>query len=225
MSNSNSDWGIPDGMCASDYPPSVSWSEPRWSWEIIRRKPDIRDAFDRHAAESYRALKSVPDYDGPSPDDPGFVAIVSLRPSHGMIGIPNPRIGDQPDLEGLFDRRIGEVIVGEGDDYLSFDDWQICFIRRPCLAFIVDPAKPYQPQLAGIQRRLNELCGSSPKKNPRYSRLWPIYLRVLDAAEAGYSLTDISRYVLSDYHHRKNDPTAARDVLNQARRLLDNFQL
>lgn len=219
-----SDWGVPNGMVRGEYQTS-GWSEFRWSWEIIRRRAYIRDMFSKYAEQSRVALSTIDDYDGPWPEDPGFLAMSPEISALGLTGLPNPRIGDQPFLPTLFDRQFGNMLLGRGDDYLHLESWQICFIPRGSVAFIVNPRKPHSQQLRMIRSALESMDGiQRTKKTQNFTLLWERYLRVLDADAAGFSISDIRDRIMCDYGVRKNDWTAARDSLNAARKWRDGFR-
>ena len=97
------EWGIPDWRDLNAYN-GRGWSDYRWRWEFYRRRSDLREYFDQNAELTHeRDLELIRQGAaiGPlrPPSEPGFCATGSedatLR--FGYIGIPNPRIGAQPE--------------------------------------------------------------------------------------------------------------------------------
>lgn len=97
------EWGIPDWRDPEGYGDTASWSMNRWRWEFYRRRDDLREYFDKYAEKTVRdnfllSQQSV-GIVCQSADEPGFVAQGSEEATKrfGYIGIPNPRIGAQPE--------------------------------------------------------------------------------------------------------------------------------
>lgn len=98
------EWGIPNWRIKEAYGDVTKWTIERWRWEFYRRRDDLRKRFDENADATYlhnQRLNSDPRYcvgvNEVRPDDRGFAAYCpGSRELFGYIGIPNPRIGDQP---------------------------------------------------------------------------------------------------------------------------------
>ncbi|WP_422001179.1 hypothetical protein [Roseovarius mucosus] len=97
------EWGIPDWRDAEAYGDIANWSMNRWRWEFYRRRDDLREYFDKYADKTVRdnVLVSKQSVGGVCrrADEPGFVAWGSEDPRQlfEYIGVPNPRIGAQPE--------------------------------------------------------------------------------------------------------------------------------
>jgi hypothetical protein len=218
----NAEWGIPDGLDPADYD-TVTWDVYRWAWEFARRRTDIRKAYDRHADEIYNRMRAE-GYLGPTPKEPAFIIKVPDQNSFGMVGIPNPRIGNQPFLEAIFEPADNYYWVGIGEDIIDTANWQRCFIPKGCIAFVVDPSRPYKKQLDDFLATLLKDFGPSPKTRQN-RRLWKLYLMALDADEAGYAYSEILTCIVRQNPMYRVDWTVARDVIDQARQLRDHFQV
>lgn len=96
------EWGIPDWRDAKAYGNVAEWSFDRWRWEFFRRRADLRAYFDKWADQTYRDNLELHEHtvgiDDRRPDEPGFCAHGSEEATRkfGYLGIPNPRIGEQP---------------------------------------------------------------------------------------------------------------------------------
>lgn len=97
------EWGIPDWRDPEGYGDTESWSMNRWRWEFYRRRDDLREYFDKHAdktvADNFLISQQSVGIVCRRADEPGFVALGSDEATQrfGYIGIPNPRIGAQPE--------------------------------------------------------------------------------------------------------------------------------
>lgn len=211
-----SEWGVPDWSNSSEYVAREDWNRNRWRWEFVRRRDDVRSAFDEAAQTTFERKKKLAGKPGfPDahlrPEEPGFCAMHLLAEEIGLPQIPNPRIGNQP---------WGAI---------AFNDWPETLSRHPQayppdsfhrVDFDLD--KPLGPQISFAKTILKELQ-KSQKGKPLQKRSslskWPTYLRVLDARDAGASLSEIATFLTST----DRSPQSARDALNQARALCFNF--
>lgn len=97
------EWGIPDWRDPSSYGITMDWSDNRWRWEFFRRRPDLREFFDRNSAGSLQIKRRMAVLGGlPAPpeiDEPGFTIVLLDQVSQrfGYRHLPNPRISNQPE--------------------------------------------------------------------------------------------------------------------------------
>ena len=211
------EWGTPDWQNVASYGETTRWSSYRWHWEFLRRRQDIRTEFQSLADETYQRklmlFKECPDAfpDGRvlRPDEPGFGVTTSLIRGSRSNHLPNPTIGDQPELSIWFDSPGVSVFYSEeapeGYERVDFD-----------------LSKPLGPQLAAAKEFLEEcqqsVLGKKLQKRQHKSK-WLTYLRVLDGREQGASWSELSEILLN----MRDDPQAARDVYQQAEALRFNF--
>jgi hypothetical protein len=217
-------WGVPNCLERPPYEAYDSEKLPheRWAWEFFRRRDDVREAYEMYASETDRSNQTIPGFDGERLDEPGFWAMPPLKPLFGMAGIPNPRIADQPLLEGLFDRSFGQITEGTGQDYLSYEEWTPQFMKFGTVMVSVDVSQPLKKQLDVIRISLEARYGR--KISRIHQAKWPLYLRVIDALAADLSYGEIDQYILTDYDYQPASQ-AARDVIRRATSLRDNFPL
>jgi len=215
------DWGIPDWRDPTAYGDTKRWSEFRWRWEFTRRREDCRADFLAHKediAHKWRFLDEVP----LQPHERGFVAkFPGCYEKYGLIGLPNPAIGDQPlryimvhevyPRQILFDaqgRLLAQETVLETEAVLVFD-----------LSASIDN----QLEIGkGLLKWLHEVKFGRPVSRRRHPDKWLRYLRVLDAKESGASWSQIGKAgVLGNLS--RGGAHAARDAWNQADALRFNW--
>lgn len=178
------EWGVPDWRDATNYGDTKSWDSDRWRWEFVRRRADVREAFDETCEETYSQdilWDELDDGGEPlKPIEPGFTSGCELALELGYHGLPNPRIGDQPDFALWCRNRDGSI-------WLSFKDAH----KDPSLkqlTFRLD--LPIEAQLESAKKELSraqmERHGRKLQRR-RHPAKWQTYLRVLDAREAGAS--------------------------------------
>jgi hypothetical protein len=210
------EWGIPNWRESAGYGRTDFWQRNRWRWEFLRRREDVRAAFDEQAENTFLRQQKFAGKEGfPTahllPNQPGFTAMHVLAPSLGLPGLPNPRIGDQP------------------PGVIAFSGWDgelICFnSQQPPAGFEridFDMTKPLEPQLALAGRKLKELqvldYGKTIQKR-RHPAKWLAYLRVLDGRASGASWSDLTQI----FPMRNGTEQAARDAWQQADALRFNF--
>lgn len=211
-----SDWGIPDWLDPDSYGATNRWPRNRWRWEFVRRRDDVRSAFDDEAENSYRYWSKFAGKEGfpiahLRPDQPGFTAMHPIAKSLGLPRLPNPRIGEQPFYE------------------IGFSDWAESvtqfYSEEPPEGFRrvdFDLSKPLEPQLECARQLLKAMQiqehGKAIQKR-RHPTKWLTYLRLLDGREAGASWADLTALVPT----RNGTEQAARDAWQQADALRFNF--
>jgi hypothetical protein len=88
----------------------------------------------------------------------------------------------------------------------------------------LDLTRPLGPQLGAltqIAKRAQKPWTNGKKEIRRpHTRKWPLYLRVLDARDAGASYATIARALLT---HQNRTEQAARDVVKQAEALRNDW--
>jgi hypothetical protein len=116
------DWGIPDWRDAAAYGDVTRWTFNRWRWEFYRRRDDLRAYFDARAEETYQHWQRYAGKPGfPAahlrPDEPGFCAMVDdeALKRFSYPALPNPRIGDQPEMTIWPNEHDGAGSYIEGD--------------------------------------------------------------------------------------------------------------
>jgi hypothetical protein len=98
------EWGLPDWRDAAAYGDVKRWTFNRWRWEFYRRRDDLRACFDARAEETYRHHQQYAGRPGfpvahLRPDEPGFRSEQDEDALYrfGYLGLPNPRISEQPE--------------------------------------------------------------------------------------------------------------------------------
>lgn len=109
-------WGLPDWRDPAAYGDVAGWGTDRWRWEFSRRREDVREYFNRKLREQFHGTPVNPSA-GLAFDEPGFMVEVdggAARQFGYVHGLPNPRIGAQPDWAirsyGAF--ALGDQITG-----------------------------------------------------------------------------------------------------------------
>jgi hypothetical protein len=211
-----SDWGIPDWLDPVSYGAPNRWPRNRWRWEFVRRRDDVRAAFDEQAESCHRHWSQFAGKEGfpvahLRPDEPGFTAMHPLALTLGLPRLPNPRISDQP------------------WSVIAFQDWEDSVMMHvseyPPDGFKridFDLSKPIEPQLAFAKVVLKEeqaLEHGKAIQKRRHPKKWLTYLRILDGRAAGASWADLTAILPT----RNGTEQAARDAWQQADALRFNF--
>jgi hypothetical protein len=215
--------GVPDWRDASAYPASAELSLDEWHWEFLRRNHDYRrdyfrprDSFGEDGRYRYFKLKykivesadprrSVRDMLNPGP---------SYDPREGKPRVP---FTFPPDFEVRFidDIRTCYSTESEIQDRLLCDAENYHLFLRINLRRPLEPQFSVLKQLAKTLQRWDWYQGRLNIRRP-HRRNWPLYLRALDARDAGASYMTIARELLT---HRNQSEQAARDVVKQAEAL------
>jgi hypothetical protein len=195
-------FGLPDWKKASSYGDTSSWILERWRWEFLRRRQDVRDSFhankDRTHQVNISCASDGEKVDGP--DDPGFWAMTVDSKPFGMTGIPNPSIGDQPLLEGLFSQRVQLEKDGEIEKYEDFlTARKRSGLLRHQIAIVFDTRLPLEDQVNQAREllRLEKVASLSRDNKGK----WLQHLRVLDARECGAHLREIGSLIFPNNDH------------------------
>ena len=227
------DWGLPDWRDPSSYGDTDKWDWFRWRWEFYRRRPDLRQAFDERAENSYQlAIRTAQQLGRPVENilktyEPGFVAESYLEDDFGYHGIPNPRISDQPFLVlQSVEAPPGSLTVawpmqknqiGHGAEPL-----RIPVQSESEFAIVFDLSKPLEDQLKNAKKTLDgrqkDLFGKKIQTRKHQSK-WLMYLQVLDGREAGETWAELASVLQNTSRTEQN----ARDTHEQASYLCFNF--
>lgn len=217
------DWGLPDWRDPSSYGETSSWSDLRWRWEFLRRRDDLRRDFDRYAPD-VAALRNA-DFEelgltelSDQMASPTFTTAPFGGQHYGYEGIPNPRISALTDAflafittaqpsGGLYSY-FAEGAVPAYPDGVRFSPDQAVWVFDLDWNLDLQLAMARE-QLARLQANRDRRKGSKDHKAK-----WLTYLRVLDAKEAGASLTEIAAILPGSYGRR--DAQTAHNVLQQA---------
>lgn len=242
-------WGLPDWRDAEAYEPFGGWDESRWRWEFLRRRGDYREDFEAALKQLDLPLKTPEDCADVAGwlTGLGMRAWPFMHPDarkYGLTEFFDPVIGN---WIGLGPEWNSGLIFGASDGRELFvgDDREYHF--RPA-TFLVDYSfdlrRPLPPQIAELTALLQQsqfeyfaygdgmpegvplheaerLAIDAPPKTKHHRRNWPTYLRVLDAREAGASLSEIAEILPGSMAAR--DEQAAHNVLGQAKALQFRF--
>lgn len=218
-----SDWGLPDWRDPSAYQETSEWNDLRWRWEFLRRRDDLRRDFDRYAPDAV-ALRNANFVKLGLPEvsdqmaSPTFTTAPFGGQPYGYEGIPNPRVSALPDALLAFittAQPIGglhtyyaEGAVPAYPDGVRFSPDQAVWV------FDLDWNIDHQLALAREQLGRLQASREHRKGSKDHKAKWPTYLRVLDAKEAGASLTEIAAILPDSYARR--DAQTAHNVIQQA---------
>lgn len=217
-------WGIPDWKSAESYGATKSWSTNRWRWEFMRRRQDLRDAFDQSQFNLLLSSPAVPAAgNGGSGtlgvNDPGFLVLSGSSARFGYTHLPNPRISEQP-LGVLLFIAVDEVKCYPADFDLEtgapLEDGEE-------VAIVFNLANPLSVQLAQAKRQLDSMQERRHGKRIQkrsHPKQWLTYLRALDAREAGATWIELTTVLTP---HTRGTEQNARDTYEQADRLRYNF--
>lgn len=185
----------PDWRKADDYRFPPGFPDHRWAWEFLRRNPEYRR--DWNAALS-RFLDQSGEFEVSSdpreflrqggslvltgemwrddPEDPGFYLPVDEQEKWGLRGgMLNPETNDPGQLS--FDLSFGTVHFMRKGEKLT--------ARGPAYPMVVFdlhlPLKPQLDSIVGPMERARKFLNIKTHRAKHHRRLWPRYLRMLDA--------------------------------------------
>lgn len=213
-------WHIPHWKDAAAYPNAPAALSPtHWRWEFLRRLQAYRDDWTAHVQGTYKYLLSKskgkknilrPDHPqfrvtgtylradaqpGTDQERAAFRCIQALRTYRLIGGLPNPAIREPFMLE--FKPTFGGMIMGRGDV-------EELRIEKDHVWYQFDLTRPIPPQIEKATEDLlyAQLWQRERKERRRVNeRLFPRYLRVLDARDCGATYKDIGTLLLgiADY--------------------------
>ena len=211
------DWGIPDWRNQDAYPHHDQLSQEEWRWEFLRRRPGYRRDYlwpDSKFRSFSKGLYFELAYGLPDPADPRISAVDADR-YNTLWNDDLLTIVPQDSTTSAFFR-----FLDDDDRYVTALCHETSRLVRPdsassSLFLRVDLRRSVPTQLA----RLKEIASvyqesSSVKQVRRRPLLWPVYLRVLDAREAGASYNEIAGSFL-----RNDSDQRARDTIDAAIKL------
>ena len=213
-----SDWGVPNWRDASAYPsPSKDWHY--WRWQFTRRCPDYREAWQQ--GDRKRVLVRF-----------GYSFIEDPKNEKHTITSHGP-IFQFLDLSDD-DKTVIETVPLTGSSGRISNH----FVKVP---FDLDRPLPEQIKSAkaALKSLQSQLHGKHLQRRLHRDK-WPLYLRVIDAREAGETLETIGRELLGldpdaasedlpvhefdrKIDRSDNAAAAALQVWEQARYLMFNF--
>lgn len=181
---------MPDWRKKSDYNFPKKFPNYRWAWEFLRRNPEYRkdwtDAISRITAregefinfprieESAGSMTAVRQAD---PAHPDFCIPIRAKHRWGLLsGLLNPNT-DEPRRLGFTGLGLIVIFAEEMRHRVS-----PAGLRFPWAAF--DLALPLKPQIEAVRAALQEeqkLSEFKPRIVRHHSKMWPHYLRLLDA--------------------------------------------
>ena len=232
------EWGTPDWLDAAAYSNFSDWDFDRWRWEFLRRRDDYR----RDYKAAYRS-RIAAGYMDAKMDEKSFFhdgaelyeLVQYFDPSVSSWGADGPNWSDP------------RIMLAEPPD-ASERWWQIKTLTFDLSKPIVPQVEAAKALLLEEQRGANltpeeqmtlvygskysggrdismdEVVGAlqyAPRSMKISPQKWARYLRVLDAREAGASLSQIVTILPQSIARR--DPKAAHNVYEQARALQFRF--
>lgn len=216
-------WGVPDWRNEDEYPADMKLHE--WLWQFCRRRHDYREAW------LLGARKALDDHLGfvKYMNDTGEEMASSWTSLEGyMFHDPEAEklfrlhyIRDPAEpkpTRGLFAARYGDSF-GWSDIELTEEEQ-----RQGVYRVTFNLNEPINDQIKRARELLLEMqeehLGNAVKDRRLHTGKWSTYLRVLDARDDGQTWEVISREIL---RYTRNEPQAARQVWEQAQRLMFNF--
>lgn len=213
-------WGVPDWRDARAYPTADELDDLEWRWEFLRRRHGYRLDWlrpDTDFQPATRARYFLDVYDLELPFDPrlSIRALAEGLSASARRGNPDvfafPVSGLVPFRRALLSRQfatldeIERIIPG----HPTADDVFVRFDLR-------EPIKPQLEQIGFLLEKLRAEAYGDDSVTKKRKQLWPHYLRLLDAKDAGASLSEMAS-ALSIHGKRSQD--RAHDTLAAAEAL------
>jgi hypothetical protein len=212
-------WGVPDWRNAAAY--EAQRSPRQWRWEFLRRRQDYREDWLMHYEPSRREALAIfgnmPLPEGVTSWEDHYSGIASFPDSawkYGIAPLVDPsRTCSEFELWQYFQHEHPYLLrFASRERFGEIED-----TGRAVVVF--DLNKPLSEQLRKAERKLRisqvNKFGSVSVRRPHEQR-WPVYLRAIDARDAGERLETIGRDVLG----RIDDAAQhARNTLRQADRV------
>lgn len=214
-------WGVPDWRDESKYPDQDT-PIYEWHWQFLRRRPDYREYWLKHAKAHFENCCSFAVHVRRN-GDPDYMMpewyrgwVVEGGVLGGYTSTLDPAFPHYRGGVGVFPGRLGgrSVWRAEWQAHSEAD-------RAGLVSIEFDLNEPLRPQLDCAEKRLEadqlERIGANPLPGRRHTGKWATYLRVIDARDDRQSWSVIGRHILK---HTRNNPQAARQVWEQAQRLM-----
>jgi hypothetical protein len=211
-------WGVPDWRNEDAYPGSET-KMYEWSWQFLRRRPDYREFWLKHAkVEFERSCKfaEIMQEDDPEYPTPEWYRGWVVKKSF-FGGISSTLDPSFPHYKpGIFEPKGGGHSVWRA----KYDDETAAW-NNGLMSIEFDLKSPIAKQLERAERLLKTeqaaRFGEIGKGLRNHTTKWHTYLRVIDARDDGQSWSTIARKIL---RYTRNEPQAARQVWEQAQRLM-----
>ena len=211
-------WGLPDWRDKDAYPdPDPDQiHDDKWRWEFLRRRPGYRRDYlwpDAKFRSPTKGLYFELAYGLPDPADPRLSAVDADR--YNTLRNDDLLSMNPQDSTSAFFR-----FLDDDDRYVAALCHETSRLVRPdsassSLFLRVDLRRSVPKQLAHLKKIAKDCQQSwSVKQVRRRPKLWPMYLRVLDAREAGASYNEIAGSFL-----RNDSDQTARDTIDAAIKL------
>jgi hypothetical protein len=192
-------WGVPDWRDPAAY--DIPRSLRQWRWEFLRRRPDYREDWLRYYEPGRReALANFEDE--PLPEGvsswehhySGFAIYPDSAWKYGIAPLIDPsRACSEVELWQCFQYEHPYFLhFASRERFREMED-----TRRTVVVF--DLNKPLGEQLRKAELKLKRLQANklgSVSDRRRHEQKWPVYLRVIDARDAGERLETIGLRVL-----------------------------
>ena len=214
---------MPSWTDAEAYPTADELDDLEWRWEFLRRRHGFRRdwlSFPLEFTPVSRELYFAEVYDIDRPFDPrvsirDVAQSISVSTRRGTEGtILYPYSGLAPFHGGL----LSQTIV----DHRFLDRIIPTNPRLDDIFARFDIGRPIKPQIAQAERYLQRLREEAyPKADEsarKRSHLWPTYLRLLDAKDAGASLRQMATILPAQVKHTDQQARAALAAAEQLRR-------
>src|SRR5690348_2272148 len=178
------DWGVPNWRDANAYPKPDELTETRWRWEFTRRRNDYREDWLKYSEETIHR-QGGPQLAAFTRDHRQFRAQMpgtEAATRYGLPNLPNPALASPRNL--WFVPRYGEVLSG-----FALPD-------ENHAALLFDLRAPISPQVSRAEewlesRQRGHLAHIVARRGSRTK--WPVYLRVLDAHDAGETFEQMGK--------------------------------
>ena len=196
------------------------WYAPKGMGICAEEAGDTRCVFSKFAWKTYEACLH-PVMTRSHSKRTGFWATTDIIPLFGMTGIPNPRfsrrspISKTSSIEAMARcTRAPERLISPSRAGHSF------LFQTDLVAIIFNPDVHVGDQLKNSRAVLKNCTVSRQRPSLRN---WRVYLRVLDAREAGLTDQQIAKLIF--IHDHLADPKRANRILKRAEKIRDNFPL
>ena len=235
--NENLDWnwGVPDWRDEKAYFTTHNLTDRQWRWEFKRRRQSYREVWVRWYWMVREEAESIKPFLRRGPGWSKDEELETIGPWHGGLERMNDGNTDTiKDPSRQFCDWQLESAVGYRDfierrrppkrprpPSISAKDWRLYGSGF----WQFDLTKPLPAQFAiamsTITKYQNYLYGKQNKLKPKRD-LWPLYLRALDAKDAGATY-DLMAKTFWPNDFDKKTPQSARDVYQAAVTLRNNF--
>jgi hypothetical protein len=192
-------WGVPDWRDTAAY--EVDRSPRQWRWEFLRRRQDYREDWLRHYQPCRREALAI---FGDSPLPEGVTSWEAHFSGHARFPDSAWKYGIAPMLDPArqySEFELWQSAQGEHPRFLRFASRESFEeIEEAGHAVVVfDLSCSLPEQLRKAEHRLrpqqSELFGSVDRR--RHKQKWSVYLRTIDARDAGETLESIGLNILN----------------------------